>query len=464
VENPSEGGNGEATVVRDEIRQHLQQAILEAEVPTYIYSYPPKRAYRPLAPPEDLRAAWSEGNREINLYLHIPFCHYRCTFCTLFLTTAHTPEMIDAYVDALDRQIRRFGELAGERTVASIYVGGGTPTVLSPRQFDRVFGGIRGSFPRVSGTAEISVEGTPDSMTPEILACLRSLGVNRISMGIQTFDPVEMERAGRRYGAQVAVQAIENVRAAGFDNLNLDLIYGLEGQQSGSWTNTLSRTLSFEPTTVTLYPAVFRPLSGIHKLRSRNPGAFLDEPSRADLYDLSVETLERLGYRQESLVRFTRHSQGGYRQEESDSLGVPLLGCGAGARSYCGRVHYSTDFAMARRTTLEIIEGFIASQQEPSYEAGFGFVLDRDEEERRFVILNLLLDRLSPAAFARRFGSNPQDRFAEEFAALAAEECIGVEADGQVRLTRKGFKHSSIVGNLFYSQSVRDLEEAYRPQ
>jgi oxygen-independent coproporphyrinogen III oxidase len=451
-------------VIRDEIRQRLRQGILEAEVPTYIYSYPPKRAYRPLSPPEDLRALWSEGDGEVNLYLHIPFCHYRCSFCTLFLTTAHTPGMIESYVEALERQLRRFGELAGSRTVASIYVGGGTPTVLSPQQFERVFGAIRACFPRLSGTAEVSVEGTPDSMTPEALACLRSLGVNRISMGIQTFDPVEMERAGRRYGVQVAVQAIENVRAAGFDNLNLDLIYGLEGQESASWTATLSRTLSFNPTTVTLYPAVFRPLSGIQKLRSRDPGSFIDESSRADLYGLSVETLAQRGYRQESLVRFTRHVEGGYRQEESDSLGVPLLGLGAGARSYCGRVHYSTDFAVARRTTLEIIEGFIASQREPGYEAGFGFVLDRDEEERRFVILNLLLDRLDPSVFAWRYGADPRDRFGDELAALAAEECIAVEPDGQVRLTRKGFKHSSIVGNLFYSQRVRDLESAYRPQ
>lgn len=451
-------------MVGSELQERIRQAILASNVPTYIYSYPPKRAYRPFSPPRDLRPFWEDRSGEVNLYLHIPFCHYRCSFCTLFLTTAHTPEMIGAYVAALEGQIRHFGELAGARTIASVYLGGGTPTVLSGRQFDRLLGAIRTSFPHLSAGAEISVEGTPDSMTPEILSCLRTLGVNRISMGIQTFDPGEMERAGRRYGVQVAVQAIENVSAAGFDNMNLDLIYGLEGQQAESWTATLSRTLSFGPTTITLYPAVFRPLSGIQKLKSRDPGAFLNERSRADLYDLSVEMLAERGYRQESLVRFTRHPAGGYQQEESDSHGVPLVGFGAGARSYCGALHYATDYAVTRRTTLEIIDGFIAGQRVPGYEARFGFALDRDEEERRFVILNLLLDQLDPAAFTKRFGADPRHRFADQFAALADAGCIHDEPDGRVRLTRLGFKLSSIVGNLFYSQRVRELEASYQPQ
>jgi oxygen-independent coproporphyrinogen-3 oxidase len=444
--------------------QQLRRAIAELEFPNYIYSYPPKRAYRPFAERPDLCSCWHDQQGDVNVYLHIPFCNYRCTFCTLFLTTAHTADQQEAYVEAVERQIRLYGELIGHLRVASIYLGGGTPTVLSPAQFGRVFAALRGEFPLLAPTAEVSVEGTPDTMTPETLDCLRSLGVNRISMGIQSFHPDEMWRAGRRYGVEVAVQAIENIRRAGFENLNLDLIYGLEGQTLDSWQMSLTKTLAFSPATLSLYPAVFRPLSGIYKLKSRTPEIFPGERLRGEMYDLSVELLAKRGYRQESSIRFTRHPLGGYRQEASDFQGAPLLGLGAGARSYCGDIHYTTDYAVGKRSTLEIIGAFVERHRQPRYDLEFGFQLDRDETERRFVILNLLLDQLSLPLYAQRFGGDPRERFAEELAALASEGCIEIGGDGCVRLTRRGFKFSNIVGNLFYSDAVRELEASYSPK
>jgi oxygen-independent coproporphyrinogen-3 oxidase len=442
----------------------LRRAIEAMDFPNYIYSYPPKRAYRPFAERLDLRDSWREQQGDLNVYLHIPFCNYRCTFCTLFLTTAQTPDQVESYVEAVENQIRLYGELIGHLRVASIYLGGGTPTVLSPGQFGRIFAALRSEFPRLAPEAEVSIEGTPDTMTPEILDCLLSLGINRISMGIQSFHPDEMWRAGRRYGVQVAVDAIENIRRAGFENFNLDLIYGLEGQNLDTWQMSLSKTLSFSPATLSLYPAVFRPLSGIHKLKSRSPEIFPRERLRGEMYDMSVDLLAERGFRQESSIRFTRHAPGGYRQEASDFQGVPLLGLGAGARSYCGDLHYTTDYAVGKRSTLEIIGAFIERHRQPRYDLEYGFQLDRDEAERRFVILNLLLDQLSLPPYVQRFGTDPLERFAKEVEALESEGCIDRDGDGNVRLTRRGFKFSNLVGNLFYSERVKELEASYSPK
>ncbi len=174
----------------------LRQAIAGAELATYVYSYPSKRAYRHLEPAPTVADVWAGGPDALNLYLHVPFCSYRCAFCTLFLTTSHSEDLVERYVDAAVRQARMYAELLGDRVVVSLYVGGGTPTTLSPAQFTRLLGAIRDAFPSVLPGAECSVEGSPDTMTPEVLACLRDLGVNRVSMGLQTLDPTSCAGSG----------------------------------------------------------------------------------------------------------------------------------------------------------------------------------------------------------------------------------------------------------------------------
>src|SRR5262245_24816649 len=120
---------------RDSARTVLRRAIAAAERPCYLYGCPSERAYRPILPERTLAEIWSSARGELNLYIHIPFCAYRCSFCTLFLTTSHSPDLVTAYVEALRRQIAMYGALLGHLRVVSLYVGGGTPTTLSEAQF-----------------------------------------------------------------------------------------------------------------------------------------------------------------------------------------------------------------------------------------------------------------------------------------------------------------------------------------
>jgi oxygen-independent coproporphyrinogen-3 oxidase len=441
----------------------LRVAIAASELPTYVYSYPSKRAYRQLGPGWTPERAWAGYEGPLNLYLHVPFCGRRCSFCTLFLTTDHTVDTRQAYVEALCRQIAMYGSLLPDVEVASVYVGGGTPTILERAQFRELFGALRAAFPRFASNAEIAVEGSPDTIAAENLACLRELGVDRISMGIQTLDPDELRLVGRSQMAAEVERAVADIQAAGFRNTNYDLIYGLEGQTRESWLRSLAGTIAFAPETITIYPIVFRPLTAIERRRARDADAFLANASKYALYDESVEFLGARGYHQDSFVRFTTLEGDGYQQEAADFSGVPLLGLGAGARSYSDRVHYGTEFAVRKSSTLAIIAGFVDHEHRPDAPVGLGFELDADEQRRRFCVLTLSLGRLDSAAYERRFPDATLGDFAEELEALEHEGCVRRDGAGGFELTRKGFKFSNVIGSLFTSPAVRALEDSYVP-
>lgn len=442
--------------------QRLAAAIAASEMAVYVYSYPSKRAYRPFDDGTTLEQIWSGLTGPINLYVHVPFCGYRCSFCTLFLTTSHGEDLRARYVDALVRQVRMYGRMLGRVEVVSLYVGGGTPTILEPREFERLFAALREVFPAWRAGGEISVEGSPDTMRRDLLAALKALGVNRVSMGLQTLDPAEALRAGRRYGIDAVRAAVDGIQAIGFDNVNYDLIYGLEGQTRDSWLRSLHETMGFGPQTVTLYPVVLRPLTAIARQQTLRGDRFLENASKYAIYDESVDCLSARGFQQNSVVRFSRCEADGLRQEASDFAGTPLIGFGAGSRSYSPGVHYSTDFAVRRRPTEEIIAAFIEHEARPGDVPSLGFVLGLEERKRRHCILNLSLGHLDSVAYERRFHSRPGDDFGAELAALEAEGCVACVADGY-RLTRKGFKYSSVIATLFTSDVVRQLETDYVP-
>ena len=341
--------NGLTKMLQDNMRQKV--------LPTYVYGYPSKRTYRsfpsPLKMDDVARAA--DGLSNINLYLHIPFCRYRCTYCTLFLTTRHTEELQQSYVDRLVEHINGFGKYFGDRTVDSIYFGGGTPTLLTERQFEQVFNALRASFPNTTEESEISVEGAPDCMSDSLLDTLNDLGVNRMSMGVQSMNTKELANSGRPYPVEQSRKSIDALMSR-FDHVSLDLIYGLRGQSRESWDSSLSEIMDYGPTTLSLYPVVVRPLTNISKTSTKDPDLFFSDEEKYEVYDENLAKLESKGYRQESFTRFTRLPKGdAYAQEASDFSGNPLIGFGAGARSYIGNYHFSTDYAVNRTVALDII-------------------------------------------------------------------------------------------------------------
>lgn len=308
------------------------------------------------------------------------------------------------------------------------------------------------------------MEGTPNTMRYEKIAALKVLGVNRLSSGIQTWNPEELKRVGRPYPMETAYQSVQEISDAGFHNFNLDLIYGLEGQTSSSWKDSLETTVGLKPTTITIYPVVVRPLTGIQK-RQQVIGLdeFMENKSKYDLYDESVDYLTKHGYHQNTLVRFTKLQHDGYMQEENDFGGIPLIGLGAGSRSYINSVHYGTDFAVRKKATLGIINGFIEHQHSPDNLIEFGFILNDDEKKRRYIMLNLSLGRVSVDEYRGVFSSELLSDFPDELAALQQEDTVEINGNMMV-MTKKGLKYSSAIARLFYSESVIEKENAYNPK
>jgi len=448
----------EATVAS--VQKWLQQRMAEEYLPNYVYSYPSKRAYRPFNPPLSQRQIW-EGveSASLNIYAHVPFCRYRCSFCTLFVTTMDSEILKQEYVDSLCRQTEMMGSIIECESVESIYIGGGTPTTLSPQQFEQLLGCMYEALPPLGPSAEVCVEGSPDTMTADLLGPLCDLGVTRISVGLQTLDDGELKGIGRPYTFETVERAIHNIRSIPFDSFNLDLIYGLSGQTMESWMRSLDTALAWEPTTLTLYPVVFRPLSVIEKQRHRH--TFATDTDKYSMYDSAVYRLRSLGYRQESLVRFTKaQTHSGYVQEHSDFSGNPLLGLGTSSRSYAHNVHYATEFPVRLGAANRAISEFASARHDPEEEVALGIVLDDEELLRRYLILNLSLGRLSVRKALEYYGAR-YHMFVPHIEALTAEGLVCLTEDDAIELTEMGFKYSSLVGDLFRSSNVAKLEELF---
>ncbi len=168
------------------ITEYLAKELEATILPTYVYGYPSKRTYREIQGQIGLTELESEVSysKEINIYIHIPFCKYRCSYCTLFLTTRQTAEQVECYVDKLVEHIQGYGRKLGNKVVCSIYFGGGTPTLLSQKQFGKIFSALNEAFPFRVPNCEINVECAPDCISDDQLNAIKDMGVNRISMGI----------------------------------------------------------------------------------------------------------------------------------------------------------------------------------------------------------------------------------------------------------------------------------------
>ncbi|MGY8684393.1 radical SAM protein [Bradyrhizobium sp. UFLA05-153] len=444
--------------------EFLRTKIEKKELPTYVYGYPSKRAYRAFPQPLRITDVVEQVSRskQINIYIHIPFCRYRCTYCTLFLTTRNRHGTQESYVGRLVEHIARYGEYFGDREVVSIYFGGGTPTLLTEHQFGELFAALDTAFPKRSRRCEITVEGAPDSFGNNLMDCLQALGVNRMSMGIQSMEPGELAHSGRPYSIEIAKAAIEALIKR-FSHVNLDLIYGLRGQTRDSWLLSLGRVLDYVPQTVSLYPVVVRPMTKVSTSKTRNPESFFSEAEKYEVYDQNVAWMASKGYRQESFTRFTRMTgDHAYRQEVSDFEGTPLLGLGAGARSYFGQYHYSTDYAVDGSAASRIINAFSDRPFDPEAIASHGIRLTSDDVARRYALLGLTLSALSRKNYAAIFGRALAGDFGEELKALESLQLINSADDDICRLTQKGFKYSSILARMFYSDAMVRLEEQYQ--
>src|SRR5215217_7109356 len=276
------------------------------------------------------------------LYFHIPFCTHRCAYCD-FNTYAGQEEMIPAYVEALCKEIEFVGshsqrERMGNE-VHTIFFGGGTPSLLSPKQFESIFKSIQANC-KLTDDAEITIEANPGTVSHDHLQQLRQIGINRISYGVQSANTEELRMLERIHNFFDVSEAVTAARKAGFRNLNLDLIYGLPEQKLSTWQTTVKRILDLHPEQISAYALTLEHGTPFGRWSSRGLLPLPDPDLAAEMYEWLSETLETNGYIQYEISNWAKP---GYecRHNLQYWRGLPYLAFGAGAHGYANGYRYS---------------------------------------------------------------------------------------------------------------------------
>jgi len=363
------------------------------------------------------------------VYIHIPFCKSRCSYCDFATDVYRSSGAVERYVAALIQEITAFQPR--QIPIDTIYFGGGTPSLLSPTQLESILVAVRNIFD-VSSHAEITMEMNPATVTADSLSEYRCLGVNRASFGVQTFNERDLRLLARGHDANDARETFRMLREAGFDNVSFDLIAGLPGQSIDDWRSNLDEAVSMQPEHLSLY------LLEIHEgtpladqLRSgRRP--MPDEEVAAEMYELMIETLEVAGYRQYEISNFarpgleSRHNTKYWRMD-------PVYGFGVSAHSFDGSQRYAND-----RDTNSFVDKIGEIGNAEVYRES----VDQASES---VFLGLRLNEgVNFDEHRSRFGVDLTDKIAA-LESNGLVECV----NDRVRLTRRGMLFSNEVFSEF---------------
>ena len=373
------------------------------------------------------------------LYLHIPFCKQACSYCNFHFST--NLKQRGAVLKAMVRELHlRRGELP-EGTVPSIYFGGGTPSLLTAAELDQLFAAIReAGYWRGETDTEITLEANPDDLHPATVAALAASPVNRLSIGIQSFDGADLRFMNRAHDAAEALAAVDRVKAAGFSNLSIDLIYGAQTTSDATWTRNLEIATSLPVNHIAAYALTVEPKTALGHRVAAGAVPDTDDEKFTRHFDLLIDHLEAAGFEHYEISNFARP---GHRSRHNSGYwtGQPYLGIGPGAHSFDGRyrrrwnvsnnatyakawkeVHDATDYAAA--DTLLYEEEHLSER-------------DRYNE---YVMTGLRRNEgIDLAVLAERFGREAADHFAREVARhLTAGTLRQVPPGAIYRLTRTG--------------------------
>ena len=275
-------------------------------------------------------------DRMLGVYIHIPFCASKCSYCD-FYSLPNQDELMDRYQKALIRHIEESAPQMAPYYIDTVYFGGGTPSFYGARRLCELFETLKTNA-RVLKSAEVTVEMNPDSVTKEDLHLLHEAGVNRISLGVQSANDDILRLIGRRHNYRQVIEAVKLIRAEGFDNLSVDLIYGLPTQSRSDWADTLSNALALLPEHLSCYGLKVE--EGTPICKYQDSPLLPNDDDQADMYLYMTDVMERYGYQQYEISNFARpgrQSRHNLKYWQLDEY----MGFGPAAHSYVGGVRYS---------------------------------------------------------------------------------------------------------------------------
>ncbi len=407
----------------------------------------------PLTPP-----APAIGDGGISLYVHVPFCLSKCPYCD-FNTYQGIESQFGDFRTAVINELTAWSRALGRPVVNTVFLGGGTPSYLPDGDVARILDAIAGAY-QVRSDAEITAECNPNDLTPAKCAGLRAAGINRISIGVQSLDNGLLALLGRRHDAGEAATAVAICRSVGFNNVNLDLMYGLPQQSLEQWRDTVARTAALAPEHLSLYALTLEAGTPLHRWVEQGRLPEPDPDLAADMYDFARVALRDAGYHHYEISNWSRP---GLESEHNLAYwrNLQWLGAGPGAHS---------SFAGCRFWTVRSPREYARRAQEWAAAAGPWPSLSAEAiravptvddleaiddattaAETMFLGLRLL-DGMDVAAASARAGIDLAARYERELAALTAEGLLAWTADERLRLTERAY----LVANQVFTRFLAD--------
>lgn len=397
-------------------------------------------------------ALFRKSNRQetpsLGLYLHIPFCVHKCDYCDFYSVPGRGKRM-DEYLKALQCHLEESAPQAQTYRVDTIYFGGGTPSYFGARRLAELLRVLQRLFV-VDRACEITVECNPDSMDQESLTLLRRAGVNRLSIGVQSAQDSELKAVGRVHSFAQVTRAVQRARQAGFDNLSLDLIYGLPGQTLASWQETVEAALKLAPEHLSCYGLKLEEGTPLYQRRETEQMA--DDDTQADMYLWMVDRLAQAGYAQYEISNFARP---GFESRHNLKywLGGEYMGFGPSAHSYFGGRRYSFVRDLDVYVKGIFYNGRIIDESR---------LINRRERGKEYLMLRMRTARgVEESEYRRAFYLNfiPLEERFREYRDYGWAECT----DGRWHFTPSGFLLSNpLIGDLLAIQE-ETVQEVMRP-
>lgn len=371
------------------------------------------------------------------IYLHIPFCKTRCIYCDFYSTTRN--DLRQRYVRALCRELALRRDYLRGATVETVYFGGGTPSQLTEKDFESIFQTLQDVY-GLEHAREITLEANPDDLTDDYVQLLRHFPFNRISMGIQTFDEQTLQLLQRRHTATQAIEAVQRCRQAGFNNLSIDLIYGLPGETEEKWKHDLQEAVSLHPEHISAYHLTYEEGTPLYRLREMHRVNEVNEEDSLRFFTLLVQTLREAGYVHYEISNFCLPGHHA-RHNTAYWQGIPYLGCGPSAHSFDT---HNREWNTASLETY--IEGMRQDKRYFETEA-----LDDNTRYNEYVMTGLRtrwgisLEKISTDFGVRKLN------YLRQMALPHIQRGKLVEKDGNLRLTEEGiFTSDDILSDLMY--------------
>ena len=420
----------------------------------FVSNYPPYSAWsadRIPAALETLRTPGDTAGAPIGLYIHIPFCRKRCKFCYFRVYTDKNSSEVETYMNALACEIELYHDhprFEG-REFEFVYFGGGTPSFLSSAQLERLIERIN-RYWRWEAAREVTFECEPGTLKKSKLKTIKSIGVTRLSLGIEHLDDGVLELNGRAHRSPEILRAWEWIREIGFQQVNVDLIAGLVGDDETLWKRTVEQTLALEPDSLTIYQLElpYNAVFARKALDGDEPLEIIDWDTKRRWVDYAFSQFESAGYEVSSgytLVKPSTHSGFVYR----DSLwrGADMVGTGVASISHVGGVNYQN---------ADRWEDYVGAIEGGALPIGRALPLTDKQRLIRELVLQTKLGRVDLSYFTTKFGVDVREQFAEAFTWFDANEFCHVDGD-TLTVTRAGLLRVDALLSHYFEPEFRNI-------